>query len=166
VEYENGATGVFITTTGDAHGTNRFEIQMDKAKLVVENDTLSLLEFDVAEPEWTTTNTEPFASMPAHPVPVETDGLNPQHIGVVNAWGDAILRGGKLVADGREGIHGLMLSNAMHLSAFTGKEVLMPFDEEMYYEELMKRVATSKYDAKKKPKTVFADVSNTYGGSK
>jgi len=37
VEYENGATGVFVTTTGDAHGTNRFEIQMDRARLIAEN---------------------------------------------------------------------------------------------------------------------------------
>ena len=47
VEYENGATGVFITSTGDACGSNRFEIQMDKAKLVVENDKLKVLEFDI-----------------------------------------------------------------------------------------------------------------------
>ena len=166
VEYENGATGVFVTTTGDAHGTNRFEIQMDKAKIVVENDKLSLLEFDVPETEWTKTNKQPFASMPAHEVEVETDGKNPQHVGVINAWGDAILRGGKLIADGREGIHGLMLSNAMHLSAFTGKTVDIPFDEEAYYEELMKRVKTSRYDPDKKPENVFVDVSKTYSGTK
>lgn len=45
-------TGVFITTTGDPCGTNRFEIQMDGAKLVAENDTLTLWELDVAEPEF------------------------------------------------------------------------------------------------------------------
>jgi predicted dehydrogenase len=76
VEYKNGATGVFITTTGDAHGTNRFEIQMDRAKLVVENDKLSLLEFDVSVKEWTKTNRQPFAAMPCHEVNVKTDGLN------------------------------------------------------------------------------------------
>lgn len=36
VEYPNGATGTFITTTGDCPGTNRLEITLDKAKLVVE----------------------------------------------------------------------------------------------------------------------------------
>ena len=49
VEYENGATGVFITSTGDAHGTNRFEIQLDKAKMVTEGDSLSVLEYDMTE---------------------------------------------------------------------------------------------------------------------
>lgn len=49
-----------------------------------------------------------------------------------------------MVADGAEGINGLMLSNAMHLSAFTGKTVELPFDEDMFYEELQKRVQSSK----------------------
>ena len=164
VEYENGATGVFVTTTGDACGTNRFEIQMDGAKLVVENDRLTVIEFDMPEPEFSRTNTVPFGFVGRHEAPVETDGLNEQHVGVVNAWGGAILRGTPLVADGREGINGLTLSNAMHLSAFTGQKVALPLDEELYYDELMKRVATSR--RKKGGAAVFADTSNTYGGAK
>lgn len=37
VEYEGGSTGVFITSTGEAPGTNRFEIVGDRGKMVVEN---------------------------------------------------------------------------------------------------------------------------------
>ena len=61
-------------------------------------------------------------------------------------------------------IYGLTLSNAMHLSAFLGKAVELPLDEELYYEELMKRVATSRLKTEKS--AVFADTSNTYGGAK
>ena len=165
VEYENGATGVFVTTTGDAHGSNRFEIQMDRAKLLVEHDQLYLEEFSVSEPEFSATNKEPFASMPTKKGIVETDGLNPQHTGVVNAWGGAILRGEPLVADGREGIRGLMLSNAMHLSAFLGREVTLPIDEDLFYEELKKRIATSRRKESDPTKAVVADLSNTYGGT-
>lgn len=164
VEYANGATGVFITSTGDAHGTNRFEIQLDRAKIVAENDKLTLLEYEVSEPEFSKTNTEPFGNMKATEVPVETDGENPQHIGIVNAWCDAVLHGGDLVARGEEGINGLSLSNAMHLSAFLGKEVEIPFDEDLYYEELMKRVKTSR--RKTNVKSVVVDTSGTYGGNK
>ncbi|MDY3031422.1 MAG: Gfo/Idh/MocA family oxidoreductase [Clostridia bacterium] len=164
MEYENGATGVFVTTTGDAHGTNRLEIQMDRAKLVVENNKLMLEEYEMTEQEFSKTNTKPFATVNSTVSEVETDGENPQHIGVLNAWADAILRGGKLVADGREGINGLMLSNAIHLSAFLGKEVEIPFDEDLFYDELMKRVAGSK--VKTNVKQVYADTSNTYGGNK
>lgn len=166
VAYENGATGVFVTTTGDAHGTNRFEIQMDRAKIVVENNKLMLTEFEVSEPEWSRTNTQPFATMPSHESEVETDGENPQHVGVINAWGGAILRGTPMIADGREGIHGLELSNAMHLSAFTGQPVTFPYDENLYHDELMKRVVVSRYKNKGNAKAVFADTQDTYGGNK
>ena len=164
VEYENGATGVFITTTGDAKGTNRFEIQMDGAKFVVENEKLIMEEYEMPEPEFSKQNTKLFATVNSTRTEVETDGQNLQHVGVLNAWADAILNGGELVAKGQEGINGLTLSNAMHLSAFLGKAVEIPFDEELYYNELMKRVATSK--RKVGGKTAFADTSNTYGGNK
>lgn len=164
VEYANGATGVFVTSTGDAKGTNRFEIQMDGAKFVVEDEVLMMEEYEMSEQEFSRTNTAPFGNINSKQIQVETDGENPQHVGVFNAWADAILRGGKLVAEGAEGINGLMLSNAMHLSAFLNKEVTLPIDEELYYSELMKRVATSR--RKTSVKAVFVDTSNTYGGAK
>ena len=163
VEYPDGGTGVFVTTTGEAHGTNRFEINMDRAKLIAEGDKLTLIEFEQPEQEWTKTCTEAFATMPAREVPVELDGMNEQHVGVLNAWGGAILRGEPMVARGEEGLNGLMLSNAMHLSAFLGKPVTLPIDEELYYEELMKRVATSR--RKPEGKAVFSDTSGSYGGT-
>ena len=143
VEYENGATGVFITSTGDPCGTNRFEIQMDRAKLVAEDNKLSVIEFDMTEQEFSKINKNSFAHPQWIPVEIETDGQNPQHVGVINAFGGAILRGEPLIAHGSEGINGLTLSNAMHLSAWTGKTVELPFDEEQYYNLLMERVATS-----------------------
>ncbi len=161
VEYENGATGVFVTTTGDAHGSNRFEIQMDKARFVVENGKLMVDEFEMSEQEFDAVNTSPFGFVKTTGFEAETDGKNPQHVGVLNAFADAVLNGGELIADGSEGINSLTLSNAMHLSAFLGKEVEIPFDEELYYEELMKRVKTSK--RKENVKSVFADTSGSYG---
>ena len=157
VEYENGATGVFITSTGDPCGTNRFEIQMDGAKLVAEDNKLTVIEFDMPEPEFTKTNKNSFAHPQWIPVEIETDGQNPQHVGVINAFGGAILRGEPLVAHGSEGLNGLTLSNAMHLSAWTGKTVELPFDEEQYYDLLMERVATSRI------KTGGSTVADTEG---
>ena len=49
LEFENGATGVFITSTGDAPGTNRFEVDLEKAKLVCENNELYVYELEVNE---------------------------------------------------------------------------------------------------------------------
>ena len=164
-EYPNGATGVFVTTTGDAKGTNRFEIQLDGAKLVADYSGLTVLEFDVSEPEFSRTNTVPFGNLSAHKADIELDGENPQHDGVLQAWGGAILRGEPLVADGSEGIRGLKLSNAIHLSAWLGRDIdLDEFDEDLFYSELQKRVATSR----RKTNIVeqVADTSDTYAGNR
>lgn len=162
VEYPNGATGVFVTSTGDAHGTNRFEIQLDKAQIIADGEhTLKIYEFETPEPIFTKENTEPFGSPKVIEIDPALDGKNEQHNGVIRAWGGAILRGDALVAHGSEGINGLTLSNAMHLSAFLDKEISLPFDEELYYTELMKRVATSRH--KTGVKAVVADTEGTYG---
>ena len=163
VEYENGATGVFITTTGDACGTNRFEIQLDGAKLIAENNCLEITEFEIHEPEFSRINTSPFGAPKTTCFTADTDGQNPQHVGVLNAWGGAILRGEPMIADGREGLYGLTISNAMHLSSWLGETVSLPFDAQLYYTELMKRVETSR--AKSNVQEVVADTENTYLGT-
>ena len=160
MEFANGATGCFITSTGDAFGSNRLEIQMDKGKIVVENDEINFWEYEMSEPEFTKVNQKPFGKPERTKIELETDGKNEQHSGVLNAFAGAILRGEPLVAGGEEGINGLMLSNAMHLSAWTESTVTLPIDEDLYYEELMKRVKTSK--RKTNVVQVVGDTSGTY----
>ena len=160
-EYENGATGVFITSTGDTPGTNRFEITLDGGKLVCEDTKkLTLYRLATSEPEFSRTNKKPFGKPECEIINVETDGENPQHSGVLNAFAGAVLRGEKLVADGREGINGLMISNAMHLSSWTGKPVSLPFDEELFRKELFERVKNSR--RKDTISSVVADTEGTY----
>lgn len=144
-EYANGATGVFVTTTGDTPGTNRFEITLEKGKLIAEDGVLKMWENEMTEKEFSKTNDNPFARPGFTYTEVETDGENPQHKGVLNQFADAILHGGELVARGEEGINGLTISNAMHLSSWLDKEIdLTNFDSELFYEELKKRIATSR----------------------
>ncbi len=162
VEYSNGATGTFITSTGDAPGSNRFEITMDGARIIADGRKLLLTELEMPEPEFTKINKSSFAAPKSTTIEVETDGKNEQHSGVLNAFAGAILRGEPLVAGGEEGIKGLTISNAMHLSAWLGKEIEIPFDDELYYSELMKRVKTSR--RKDDVQAVFSDTSGTYGG--
>lgn len=160
LEYENGATGVFITSTADAPGTNRLEISMEKGKLVCENDQLSLFLLDINEREHCYIATEGFQKPNGHYVELETDGLNPQHNGVMSAFAAKVLHNTPLVANGVEGIYSLMLSNAMHLSSWLNKPVNIPFDEELFLEELNKRRATSYF--KKNVKEVTFDTEGTY----
>jgi predicted dehydrogenase len=164
VEYPNGATGVFVTTTSDAPGTNRLEIDLDGGQLICDGNKLWMYKLDTPIPEFHKTYKGGFGSPKGEMVEVETDGLNPQHVGVLEAFARKILGKGELIAGGEEGINGLMLSNAMHLSAFLGKQVELPFDEDLFFEELMKRAATSR--RKTGGKSVFADTAGSYSGTK
>lgn len=161
-EYPNGATGVFVTTTGDYPGSNRFEITMDKAKLVCENNSkITLTVLDEPLSVHCATSEEGFGSIGTKEVPVETDGKNEQHTGVLNAFAAHILHGTDLVANGTEGINGLMISNAAHLSSWTGDVVTLPVDEDLYYAELEKRIASSRAKTNV-TETVQADMSGTF----
>ena len=161
-EYPNGATGVFITTTGDYPGSNRLEITMDKAKLVCEEGRkITLYELEESLPENIYSCERGFTDINVNEIEVETDGINDQHTGVLNAFADHILFGTPLVANGEEGIKGLMISNAAHYSSWTGETVELPIDEDKFYDLLMKKVATSR--AKEDVVSVVnEDMSSTY----
>ena len=159
LEWPNGATGVFVTSTGDACGTDRLEIQMDRAKIVVESGKIDLTEFAQSATDFIKNAETGFAKLETQKVEVENNYVSTHHVGVLNAFAGAVLRGEPLIADGREGINGVRLANAIHLSGFLGKEVECPVDEDLYYEELMKRVATSRQ--KTQVKSVFFDTSNS-----
>ncbi len=161
VEYENGATGVFVTTTGDTPGTNRFEITLEKGKLIAEGSRLYMWKNEISEPEWSRTNKKPFAKPKTEMSEVETDGENPKHPAVLNAFAGAILRGEPLIADGREGINGLTISNALHLSAWLGREIELPLDHALFHAELQKRIDSSR--RKDNVESVVADTSGSYG---
>ena len=159
VEYANGATGVFITSTGDAPGTNRLEVTMDGGKLVCDGSTLKMYKLSQDINEFSATYKGGFGMPDVTEIEVETDGENPQHAGVLRAFTDHLLNGGNLTAKGIEGINGLTLSNAMHLSSWLGRAVELPLDEDLFLEELNKRRATSRI---KTGESVTLDTRGTY----
>lgn len=159
LEYPNGATGVFVTTTGDAPGTNRFEITLEMGKLVCEHDTLTLYRLSENERTFCKTAKGGFDMPECEKVQVETDGEQEGHVGVMKAFAGRILHGTPLVADGVEGIRGLSLSNAMHLSGWLERPVTLPIDEELFLKELNKRRASS---AKKEETGVVFDTEGSY----
>ncbi|GLC78462.1 Gfo/Idh/MocA family protein [Lacrimispora brassicae] len=159
MEYPNGATGVFVTTTADAPGTNRFEITLEMGKLVCENDKLMLHKLAENERTFCKTAKGGFDTPECTVTEVETDGENEQHVGVLKAFAGKILHGTPLVADGMEGINGLTLSNAMHLSSWLKREVEIPFDEDLFLEELNKRRRES---GKKEGTGVVFDTKGSY----
>lgn len=159
VEYPNGATGVFITSTGDAPGTNRLEVTMDGGKLVCDGEKLTMYKLSEFVDDFSAHYKGGFGNPDCEEIEIETDGENPQHAGVLRKFAAHILTGAPLVAPGIEGINGLMISNAMHLSSWTGKMVDLPIDEEKFLAELNKRRATSRM---KSGPSVVLDTAGTY----
>ena len=158
-EYPNGATGVFVTSTGDAPGTNRFEVDLEKGKLVCEDDKLTLYRLSVNEREFCRTAKGGFDKPECTKEVIDIEGENPQHKAVINAFAGKILGHGELIAPGYEGINGLMLSNALFLSSWLDKTIEIPFDEDLFLAELNKRIAASK---RKEDKNITFSTEGTY----
>ena len=145
-EYASGASGVFFTTTGEAPGTNRFEISGTKGKLLCENKKLYYYKNEIDSAEFLKTSEESFAAPKCEVFEPETDGLNEQHVGILKNFTEAILGNEKLFVDGKEGMNGVELMNAIELSGWKdGEKVSLPVDGEAYHSELEKRVAVSRY---------------------
>ena len=75
---------------------------------------------------------------------VKQSGENPQHVGIINNFANAILQLEPLYVDGRDGLKCVELMDSMLLSAWEDKAVELPVNDDLYYKELKKRIASSK----------------------
>jgi len=153
MNFENGATAVFITSTGEAPGTNRLEIAAEYGRLVYENDELRFTRNEIAMSEFSRTTKQSFATPPVWEVqiPLGKDH-GEQHGGILRNFTAAILDGTRLIAPAPEGIHSVELANAFLYSSLTNTTVNMPLDGKAYEQELRKLIAASR--AKKSVPTV------------
>lgn len=142
-EYANGATGVFITTTAEAPGTNRLEIAGDRGKVVVEEGRLRFWRLRESETEFNARWQNGFGEPECWEVTIPTAAECSEHDVITRNFTAAILHGEPLIAPGLEGIRGLTLSNAMHLSTWIDDWVAFPFNEQRYYQLLQERIASS-----------------------
>ncbi|MFW6007091.1 MAG: Gfo/Idh/MocA family protein [Bacillota bacterium] len=160
VEYENGATGVFVTSTADAPGSDRLEVTGDKGKIVVKDNKITFWRLRTPEREFNREYTGGFGSPETWKCEVPVRGETTGHVGIITDWVDSILNDTELLSPGEEGIRGLEISNAMHLSTWVNDVVELPVDEDLFYEELQKRIEESDFEKDGGNKTL--DVSGTH----
>ena len=164
MEFPNGATGVFVTSTADAPGTNRFEITGTRGRLVCENGRLMFDRLKVDEREFC--RTAPAFVDPAYrTVEIVTLGRNDQHVGILNNFANAILGLEPLFVKGEEGLKSVQIMNAMLRSTWLDRAVELPIDDDLYLAELNRRIAESTVVKKETPDVVL-DISGSYGGVK
>ena len=150
LEYQNGATGVFITTTGEYPGTNRFEICGTLGKLVCEDQKLALFKNSHDSQKYIYDAGSFEAKISNEICEVEINEENPAHSGIINNFTAALLGREELFVDGREGINGVELMNAIELSGWRGGErVTLPVNEDEYLALLEEKRKTSRVKSKK-----------------
>lgn len=144
LKYNNGMTGVYVTSTGETPGTNRLDISCDMGRVVVENNKIIFDKNEMSERAW---NAGHRTGEPAHEtIDIPVTGEDVLHTGILREFADAILNGTAQTSPGFEGIKELTISNAMYLSAWNGGKTIdlnhFPHDE--FYEKLMEHVKNSK----------------------
>ena len=161
-EYDNGTTGTYITSTGEAPGTNRLEIACDMGKIVVENGQMIFYRNTVSEREFNKINTSLFGKPECWKCEIPVSGSGEQHVGILKNYTNALIKGTELLAPGEEGINGLTISNSIHYSAWTGKTVdVKNFPHEEFYNLLQEKIKNSTVD-KSDIVQRTADTTGTY----
>ncbi len=161
VEYENGATGVFITTTGEAPGTNRLEISGDRGKVVLEGGNITFWRTRESVSQFCKEYKGGFGSPEAWKIEIPSGKGGEAHKGITQNWVNAIQKGTPLLAPGIEGLNGVELANAMLLSAWTDNWVTIPVDEDLYYAKLQEKIKNSR-SAKDATSAQVLNVSGTH----
>ena len=161
VEYENGATGVFITSTGEVPGTNRFEIVGDRGKIVVENEKLTFYRLTQSEREFNATFTGGFGEPECWKIDIPVKSEHAGHVTIIQNWIDTIVKGVPLLAPGEEGVKALEIANAIYLSSWLNETVEFPIDPDLYYEKLQEKINQSTFK-KKNVTNITLDVTGTH----
>lgn len=152
MEWANGASGTFITSTGDAPGINRLEISLEEALIVCENNRLRIgevvQELGGKESFYRKNSSDYFRKIKGTWSEIIPEQENRPYEKVIQSFADEINGKGRSIADGREGRKSLLLSNAIYLSSWEKRMIEIPtpgsvaelsFEKE--FEELLRRKA-------------------------
>jgi len=143
LEYPDGMTAVFSTSTGEAPGTNRLEVAAERGKVVIENDLFLFTRNEVPMSEFSRTDPGRFSAPQTWEIRIPISGHGPQHNGVLGNFVSAILDGTPLIAPAREGLNSLELANAFLLSTLENRAIKLPIDGALFNQHLQKLIASS-----------------------
>lgn len=147
-EYPNGAIGHFVTTTGEAPGTNRLEIAGDRGKIVAEGGKLLFRRTRQSVRKIRETSPEAFANVETWDFEIPyKKGPADEHKFIIQNFTDCILNDTPLLGPGIEGVRGLEIGNAILMAGVTRQPVDLPVDGEAY--DVLLKDLGRKYGGKK-----------------
>jgi predicted dehydrogenase len=148
LEWPNDATGVFISSTGEAPGTNRFEICGTRGKVVLEHNRLGFTRNDADMIEFSKQAQSGFTKPEVWNVDIPIENAPAPHATLMQNFVEAILDGVPLLVPGAEGLHSVELANAMLYSSLIGRTVELPLDGAAFAAELERLISASKIQKK------------------
>jgi len=148
MEWANGATGVFVSSSGETPGTNRFEIIGTLGKLVMENNKLGFTKNEADMIEFSQAAKQGFVKPDVWNIEIPFENAVMPHAIMVQNFVNAILDGEPLIAPGAAGIHSVELANVMIYSSLIGQTVELPMDGAAWEAKLNQLIAESKVQKK------------------
>jgi predicted dehydrogenase len=149
-EYDNGVTMVFISSTGEAPGTNRLEIAAENGRVVMDHGRLIFTRNEAPMSEFCRTAAGSFDRPKTAEEVIPCEGIGGQHVEILQNFADVVLKGVRLIAPAGEGVHSVELANAMLLSSFEKRMVELPLDAVLYGEVLQRKIAESPHSKKRR----------------
>jgi predicted dehydrogenase len=143
LEYPNGATGTFVSSTGEAPGSNRLEIVGTQGKLVLEADKLRFTRNETDMSEFCRTSKLGFGKPEIWHIEIPFENATNGHAILMQNFINAIQNGEALIAPGEEGIHSVELANVMLYSSLMDKTIDLPLDSAAYERKLHQLIANS-----------------------
>lgn len=147
-EYSNGATGIFVTSTGESPGTNRLEISGTLGKLLLENNRLFHTRNEVSMADFSKNSESGFAKPPHTTVEIPFENATAAHQTITQGFVNAILKGTAPIVKGEEGIHSVELANSILYSSLIDQTINLPMDAAAFEAKLNDLIANSKFEKK------------------
>ena len=146
MQYDNGTTATFVTSTGEAPGVNKLEISAEKGRLtVVDGTKIHFQRNRQPMSEFCMTAEAAFAMPESWSIDIPVDSTGGQHIEILQNFTNAILKGEKLLSPAEEGIHSVELANAILLSAWKDATIDLPMEANEYERILIEKGETSTF---------------------
>lgn len=148
LEWPNGATGVFITSSGEAPGTNRLELAGTRGKVVLENNQLMFTRNEADMREHCRTSKVGFLKPEVWNVAIPFADAAAPHAMLMTNFADAILDGAPLIAPGADGLGSVELANVLLYSSLMEQTIQVPMDGAAFEAKLNELIANSRFEKK------------------
>lgn len=148
LEYPNGATGVFVSSTGEAPGSNRFEIAGTRGRVVLENDQIKFTRNESCMLEHSKNSPIGFSKPEVWEVDIPFGNAELPHAILMRNFVEAIRNKTPLIAPGVEGIHSVELANVLLYSSLVDQTINLPMDGAAFEAKLQQLIDQSTHEKK------------------